>query len=290
METIYLKNDLLSITSHQDQTVEELLTSFDIGKTMQHHLLNKRLKVNGKMISDKKYKMYHGDVVSIDVAYDIDYLPSGKRCQIVYEDDLVLIVKKKAGQIIHDDRSNDALANDVATYFALKGYRRHVRYIHRLDKDTQGLVFFSKLDFFGPYYNQQLAQKKIKREYLAIVQGHFHDCIVDKKIGKDRHVNNKYRLSKTGKPAKTKFTLRQYHQGYSLIHCELFSGRTHQIRVHLQAIGFPIINDDIYGKADDKFQNMGLYAYKLTFFDILKNTMVTVTDDVYDDLDYFKMF
>ena len=290
MAAIYLKNDLLFITSNKDQTLEDLLTGFALGKIMIKHLINDRIKINGKLVKNKMYLVRCGDIISIDVAYDVDYLPSGKLCQIVYEDELVLIVKKRAGQIIHDDQSDDALDNDVATYFTSKGYRRHIRHIHRLDKETQGLVFFSKLDFFGPYYNQQLAEKKIKREYLAIVKGHFHDCIVDKKIGKDRHVNNKYRLSKSGKTAKTKFTLWKYHNGYSLIHCELFTGRTHQIRVHLQSLGFPIVNDAIYGKADANFQNMGLYAYKLTFFDILKNIMVDVTDDAYDDLNYFKMF
>lgn len=290
MATIYLKNDLLFIISYKDQTLEELLISFDIGKTMMKSLINDRISINGKVVKDKKQLVSNGDIVNIDVAYDVDYLPSGKLCQIVYEDELVLIVKKRAGQIVHDDKSNDALANDVATYFISKGYHRHVRYIHRLDKETQGLVFFSKLDFFGPYYNQQLANKKIKREYLAIVKGHFCDCTIDKKIGKDRHTNNKFRISNTGKPAKTKFTLWKYLNGYSLIHCELFTGRTHQIRVHLQSIGFPIVNDEIYGKTDANFQNMGLYAYKLSFLDILKNTMVDVTDDVYDDLNYFKMF
>lgn len=96
MATIYLKNDLLFIISYKDQTLEELLISFDIGKTMMKNLINDRISINGKVVKDKKQLVSNGDIVNIDVAYDVDYLPSGKLCQIVYEDELVLIVKKKS--------------------------------------------------------------------------------------------------------------------------------------------------------------------------------------------------
>ncbi len=289
MKKIYLKKDVLFIVNDRVQDFASFFNSYKLGKSLINQILNGRAKVNGILVNNLNYQLQINDIITIDVSYAIDFIPSGNMCNIVYEDDLVLIVKKKASQIIHDDSSNQALVNDVATYYTLKGYNRHIRYIHRLDKETQGLVFFSKLDFFGPYYNEQLANKKIKREYLAIVKGKMKNCLVENKIGKDRHVNNKYRISKTGKMAKTKFNLLKYHNGYSLVHCELFTGRTHQIRVHLASLGFPIVNDIIYGTKDKNFKYMGLYAYKLTFEDIIKNTMLSISDDVYEDLNYFKM-
>lgn len=289
MKKMYLKKDVLFIINDRVQNLASFFNIYKLGKNIIKDILKDRIKVNGILVNNLNYQLQINDIITINVAYMIDFIPSGKICEIVYEDDLVLIVKKGAGQIIHDDSNDHALVNDVATYYSLKGYNRHIRYIHRLDKDTQGLVFFSKIDFFGPYYNEQLANKNIKREYLAIVKGKMKDCIIENKIGKDRHINNKYRISNTGKMAKTKFTLVKYHNGYSLVHCELFTGRTHQIRVHLVSLGFPIVNDIIYGKKDNNFKYMGLYAYKLTFKDILKNTMVTITNDVYSDLNYFEM-
>ena len=282
-------NDKLFFYVDSAMKIVDFFAYYYLSKKTIHDLLTNRLLVNHNQVNND-YMLQKGDVISVDIAKTIDKKVSGNLCDVIYEDDIVLIVKKGDDQIIHDDQSDKALENDVATYYQYHDYHRNVRYIHRLDKRTSGLVFFCKVDFFISYFDHLLSDKKIHREYLAIVKGKFKDCIVDKKIGSDRHVNNKYRISDTGKEAKTAFKLISYKNGYSLVNCTLFTGRTHQIRVHLQSIGYPIINDEIYGFHNDRFKHMGLYAYKLSFIDVIKKVPLTISDTSFEDLDYFKVF
>ena len=282
-------NDKLFFYVDSAMKIADFFAYYYLSKKTIHDLLTNRLLVNHNQVNND-YMLRKGDVISVDIAKTIDKKVSGNLCDVIYEDDIVLLVKKGDDQIIHDDQSDNALENDVATYYQYHDYHRNVRYIHRLDKRTSGLVFFCKVDFFISYFDHLLSDKKIHREYLAIVKGKFKDCIVDKKIGSDRHVNNKYRISDTGKEAKTAFKLISYKNGYSLVNCTLFTGRTHQIRVHLQSIGYPIINDEIYGFHNDRFKHMGLYAYKLSFIDVIKKVPLTISDTSFEDLDYFKVF
>ena len=282
-------NDKLFFYVDSAMKIADFFAYYYLSKKTIHDLLTNRLLVNHNQVNND-YMLRKGDVISVDIAKTIDKKVSGNLCDVIYEDDIVLIVKKGDDQIIHDDQSDNALENDVATYYQYHDYHRNVRYIHRLDKRTSGLVFFCKVDFFISYFDHLLSDKKIHREYLAIVKGKFKDCIVDKKIGSDRHVNNKYRISDTGKEAKTAFKLISYKNGYSLVNCTLFTGRTHQIRVHLQSIGYPIINDEIYVFHNDRFKHMGLYAYKLSFIDVIKKVPLTISDTSFEDLDYFKVF
>ena len=251
----------------------------------------KRILVNSQKININSL-LENSDVLTIDISEKNNVPPSNKICDVVYEDDLVLIVRKGSHQIIHDDQKNDALINDVSKYFEENNYHRLVRPIHRLDEMTQGLVFFSKILFLQPYFDYLLKNKIIKRKYLAITKGRFknnkNDIIIEKRIGRDRHINNKYIINPKGKEAKTKIRLIKYINGYSLVECELFTGRTHQIRVHLSSIGLPIVNDEIYGIKDTKFKNMGLYAYKLNYLNPLTNELKEIVYKKYDDLKYFE--
>lgn len=286
---IRVVNDTLFFYVDKAMKIADFFDDYYLSKKTINELLNTRLLVNNKKV-DREYILNKEDVISINIYKEIDKEVSDTICDVVYEDDIVLIVKKGDNKIIHDDITNDALVNDVASYYQLNNYHRNVRYIHRLDKMTSGLVFFCKIDFFLSYFDHLLSEKQINREYLAIVKGKFKDCIVDKKIGSDRHVNNKYRISKNGKTAKTAFKTLAYKNGYSLVKCTLYTGRTHQIRVHLSSINYPIINDEIYGYHDKHFKHMGLYAYQLTFMDVIKKVPLTISDTNYEDLDYFKMF
>lgn len=287
---ISVKRGIIKINIRENISLIDIFNEYKLSKKSINYYLNGKTKVNNDVVNDRDKLLNVGDIVLIDDRHDIDVVASGKLIDIVYEDDVVLIVKKHNNQIIHDDESDDALVNDVSTYYSDSGQLNHVRYIHRLDKMTKGLVFFCKRDFFLAYFDDKLAHKEINREYLAIVKGKFKDCIVTKPIGKDRHVNNKYRVSDTGKFAKTYFKCLKYRNGYSLVSCKLETGRTHQIRVHLSYLGFPIVNDEIYGKTDKVFKEMGLYAWRLTYYDVIKKVSQCVCDTKYSELDYFEVF
>ena len=113
---------------------------------------------------------------------------------------------------------------------------------------------------------------------------------INEPIGKDRHDSKKYRVSKTGKEAKTHVKILSTKGKYSLCECELETGRTHQIRVHLSYLNMFIVNDVLYGKKSNDFKDMGLYAYKLEWHDILTDKKMMVELPSNKDLNYFEMF
>lgn len=287
---ISVNRGIIKINIRHEISLLDVFKAYKLSKKSINYYLSGKTKVNNDIINDRNKILNVGDVVLIDDRHDVDVVCSKELANVIYEDEIVLIVKKHNNQIIHDDMNDDALINDVATYYSVNGQLNHVRYIHRLDKMTKGLVCFCKRDFFLAYFDDMLAKKDINREYLAIVKGKFKDCVVTKGIAKDRHVNNKYRVSDGGKCAKTYFKCLKYLNGYSLVSCKLDTGRTHQIRVHLSYLGFSIVNDNIYGKPDKVFKEMGLYAYRITYYDVIKKVSQCVCDTDYPELDYFKMF
>ena len=204
---------------------------------------------------------------------EIDYAPQGS-CNVVYEDDCILIVNKPPFLIIHEDCKDklNTLNNQVAAYYQQTRQNIAVRPIHRLDYETSGLVIYSKCPFFQPFFDYCLSEKKIQRSYYALVKGRLAQkkpFTIDQPIGKDRHVNNKYRVSKTGKPAQTIVTVMQSNPSFSLIRCDLKTGRTHQIRVHLAYLNHPLLSDPIYGSKDPRIPRCGLQAYLIRWIDPL---------------------
>lgn len=185
---------------------------------------------------------------------------------VVYEDSLILIVNKPKGYLVHPDKKDGlgTLYNVVSHYYHMHKIQRPIRAIHRLDKQTSGLVLFCKIPFLQPYFDNALSKKEIKRYYRAEVEGIIHEDFLDinQPIGKDRHENNKYCISSTGKSALTHCQVVERKQQTTIVDLELETGRTHQIRVHLKSINHPIVGDELYGtKADE----MKLHAYALSF-------------------------
>ena len=218
----------------------------------------------------------------------IDWKCADRECSIIYEDDYVYVAHKESGIIIHGDEDDtDCLMAEAALFQENNHIYQPVRPIHRLDKDTMGLVLFSKIPFFQPYLDQSLMKRDIKRYYIAICKGNKpqNDTFtINYPIGKDRHRNGVYRVSDTGVDARTyvQFLKEENHLLYFL--CTLDTGRTHQIRVHLSHTGYPIINDPIYGTKDDHYPTMGLYAYKLEYIEPMNYDKICVIDKEIKDL------
>ncbi len=197
----------------------------------------------------------------------VDYKPDACfNLEVIYEDLFCLVVNKPSGYIIHGENKNDlgTLANVVANYYIQHNIRTPVRYLHRLDKDTSGLVMFCKSSFFQPYYDYLLAKKEISRQYQALVDGivPWTTYTLEAPIGKNRHKNNCYGVYPNGKYAKTTFKKLKTFDHQTLLSCTLHTGRTHQIRVHLAHLGYPITNDNIYGQVTSH-HGMQLKAVKL---------------------------
>ena len=256
---------------HNDITLKEYFTFFYLGKSMIYKLfLYKRVYLNGNLALESDI-IHSNDVIEIEIDECIDVPISSNSAEIVYEDDYILVVNKPVGIIIHSDGNDDidTLVNRVANYYKKQNINRNVRYLHRIDKETSGLVLFAKDFLTYSKLSHDIENHTLKREYLALVHGYLKnkEGVINIPIGRDRHIANKYRVgkSKHSKDAITHYYVVKRYEDYTYIRLLLETGRTHQIRVHMSAIGHPLIGDSLYGSVSDFIDRQALHCYKLQF-------------------------
>lgn len=180
-----------------------------------------------------------------------DFPSDWMELNILYEDDFTLVVNKPAGIEVHPSVKGQrrTLAHAVAAYYEMTGQDVRVRHIHRIDKETTGPILYAKNEFAHYLYDQAMREKKIERFYVALAEGVIAQDKgkIDRPIGQDRHHPTRRRVSETGDPAVTRFTVVERFDNYTLVRLQLETGRTHQIRVHLSSIGHPLAGDGLYG-------------------------------------------
>jgi 23S rRNA pseudouridine1911/1915/1917 synthase len=215
-----------------------------------------------------------GDEVSyaIDAPPAIDVLPEAIPLDIVFEDDTLLVVNKAAGMVTHPSHGwvEGTLVNALLAHTgALPGDPLRAGLVHRLDRDTSGLLLVAKTEAALGTLGRAMQKRYIKREYRGIVAGipRELDGVIRGAIGRDPHNRLKYAIRADGKPAVTHYALRQRLNDAAELTMTLETGRTHQIRVHFAALGFPIFNDPIYGKLDPRspLPGQALHAWRLAF-------------------------
>lgn len=229
--------------------------------------------VNDKVIKSS-YKVSNGDVILItDKEEDMSVKPEKMDIDIVYEDDDVMVINKKSGVVVHPAPGNysGTLVNGL---MYLSKDLSHVNgefrpgIVHRIDKDTSGLLIVAKNDKAHRILAEELKEKKIKRKYIALVSGVISHDIgeIDAPIGRDSSDRKKMCVTSTNsKDAITHFRVLERYKNASLIECELETGRTHQIRVHMKYINHPVINDPVYGKNNHGEFGQLLHAKEITF-------------------------
>ncbi len=233
-----------------------LAEELDLSRSKVQKLIKQDLvTVNGKVISNN-YNVKLGDIILVndDLNYDISIEAEDIDLDIVYEDDDLLVVNKASGMVVHPapGHYSGTLVNALLYKFNLSnGDSERPGIVHRLDKDTSGLMLVAKNDKTHEALSKMIANKEVERHYLAIVDGVIkHDTgTIDAPIGRDP--NNRQKMAVTdvhGKDSITHFKVLETFSNHTLVECVLETGRTHQIRVHMAYIGYPVFNDSMYGR------------------------------------------
>ena len=225
------------------------------------------IRVNGA-IPDKKYKMRAGDLctVLLPESEPSEALPEDIPLDVVYEDGDIIVVNKPKGMVVHPAPGNPTgtLVNALLYHCkgSLSGIGGVIRpgIVHRIDKDTEGLLVVAKNDRAHLYLAEQIKTHDVRRVYYAVVHGNFREDsgTVDAPIG--RHPVDRKRMAvirdpeKRARDAVTHWSVMERFGAFSLVRCELETGRTHQIRVHMSHIGHPLMGDTLYGGGKSRFE------------------------------------
>jgi 23S rRNA pseudouridine1911/1915/1917 synthase len=189
--------------------------------------------------------------------------------EVLYEDDFVMVVNKPSNMLVHPENRDGkgTLANLVTYYWLFTNQTCAVRHIHRLDRDTSGTILYAKNEISHVLLDEAMRNRQIHRTYIAFVQGRVSadKGTIQAAIARDRHHHQKYRISSNGKPAITHFQVLARYQDVSMVQLQLETGRTHQIRVHMQHIGHPIAGDLLYGGNTRFISRQSLHAIRLEF-------------------------
>ena len=227
--------------------------------------------LNGKVVS-KKTKVNNGDevVVTVPEPQDIEAKPEDIPIDIVYEDDSVIVVNKPQGMVVHPAAGNASgtLVNGLLYHCSLSSINGAVRpgIVHRIDKDTSGLLVVAKTNEAHESLSAQLKERKALRKYQCIVNGNIKEDAgtVNKPIG--RHPTDRKRMAiiEGGREAITHYKVLERFGMYTLVECTLETGRTHQIRVHMSSLGHSIVGDRVYGIKKDREKGKGQLLHAKT--------------------------
>lgn len=277
------------------ERIDKLVSSLeeDWSRTqVQDWIKEGRVTVNQDKIK-ANYKCELGDQIIITVPDPIplDIEPEEMNLDIYYEDGDVLVVNKPRGMVVHPapGHVSGTLVNGLLAHCKdLSGINGIMRpgIVHRIDKDTSGLLMVAKNDYSHERLVEQLVEKSVTRKYEAIVHGVIpHDYgTVDAPIGRDKNDRQKMAVVDNGKHAVTHFRVIERFQEFTHIECELETGRTHQIRVHMKYIGYPLAGDPKYGpKKTLDIEGQALHAGVLGFIHPRKNEYMEFTAPLPDE-------
>jgi len=223
-------------------------------ETITKMLKEEYILVNGNLVKPS-YKTKLNDIIDINEEYkkEQDINPVEMKLDIVYEDNDIMVINKPSGLVVHPGNGNtsNTLVNGLMYYtnnLSDIGGSERVGIVHRLDKDTSGLMLVAKTNKAHEILADDFKNKRVYREYYALLIGSFPSdtAFIDAPIGRSKENFNKMEVRSDGKSARTHLKVLKRYKDYTLVSLVLETGRTHQIRVHLSYIGYPIYNDPVY--------------------------------------------
>ena len=265
------------------------------------------VKQGSLLLNNKKIKprqiVTSGDSITVEVSEEINSkdLPEDIDLDIIWEDEEVLVLNKPAGLVVHPGAGNTegTLVNGLLNYSSDQGFLPRAGIVHRLDKDTSGIMVVAKTEFSYLNLVGQLKERTVKRDYLALVVGQpVSGGVINEPIGRHPKHRTKQAVVDSGKEAITDYKIKEKLHGYSLLLASLKTGRTHQIRVHFSSKDFPIVGDPLYGgkqkfapgtsedlkKEISEFNRQALHAYSLSFIHPVDQNIITNTAPMPNDM------
>ena len=261
------------VTNNNFQNINQILKQeLKISARLQHKLIeNKHVYLNDKII-DTRSSVLKNDVITVNLDFDEEnenIIAINMHLNIVYEDDCFLILNKPAGIAVHPSMQHytDSLANGIKFYFDSIGFHKKIRPINRLDLNTSGLVIFAKNEYVQECLIKQMQEKTFEKYYIAFVEGSFSDNngTINLPIARKENSIIERCISPSGQNAITDYKVLAQYDTFSIVECHLQIGRTHQIRVHMSAIGHPLLGDTLYGNSSSLIARQALHCYKLSF-------------------------
>ncbi len=290
MEIIVDKNEI-----RIDKYLSEIIN--ESRSLINKMILDEQILVNDVIMKKNSYKVNVGDKININyIEKEIEVKKVPMNLNIVYEDEDIMVINKPSGLVVHpgSGNENNTLVNGLLHYtdkLSDVGGELRAGIVHRLDKDTSGLMLIAKSNEAHNVLVDDLKNNKIKREYIALIEGVFpsQSAKIDAPIGKSKKDFRQQEIKSEGKKAITNLVVIKRFEKYTLIRLLLETGRTHQIRVHLNYIGFPIYNDPVYGNKKATEFGQFLHSVKINFNQpITKKEMFFETDLPFEFTDFIE--
>ncbi len=274
---------------------------FQLGDYLKEHLMMSRngvikvkksnsLKVNGVNVHTN-ITIKAGDKVEFELPDQSSegILPEYMELDVIYEDDYMIVINKIAGIPTHPSKNHfmGTLANGLMYHLMEEGRDITIRPVNRLDRNTSGLVLFAKSSHIQHLMSLESYKHNITKEYLAIAQGNMaaDSGTVDAPIALEKERSIKRVVREDGARAVTHYRVLERYEGYTLLSIVLETGRTHQIRVHMAHIGYPLLGDDLYGGSREKIDRHALHAYNIKMLHPIMHNALDLTAELPEDMD-----
>lgn len=276
------------------ETINQILQNeLNISSRLLYKLIkNNIIMINGNNCDTRSIANI-GDEITINFEYEeysTNIIPTKMNLEIVYEDKWLLVVNKPSGIATHPSilHYSDSLCNGIRFYFDSIGLKKKIRPVNRLDLNTSGLVVFAKCEYIQECLINQMKNDIFKKEYLCFCTGIFDEkfSTISLPIARKENSIIERCISSDGQLSITHYeVLKEFHNNnYSLIKCILETGRTHQIRVHMSAIGHPLIGDTLYGSSFSIINRQALHCFKLQFLHPITKKLMDFCGDLPLDL------
>ncbi|NLY77533.1 MAG: RluA family pseudouridine synthase [Tissierellia bacterium] len=250
----------------EGKTLKEYLFDQDISTRLFRKLFKqKNIYVNGKNVR-MEHVLKNGDLISILIEDEKENsTPEPMDLHIIYEDYDILVLNKQPYVVVHPTKSHqqNTISNGLSYYFKSNGINRKIRFVNRLDMNTSGILIVAKSAFAHQQMALQFERNQVEKKYIAVVDGVVRkdEDIIELPVGREEEGSIKKVVTEDGKNAITKYRVLERYEAATLLDVQIFTGKSHQIRVHLNHIGHPIIGDSLYNRTSDIIGRQALHSY-----------------------------